>query len=72
MAELEKYLNEKKIDQIEDDEEFMIAEYEAVRDYCEERNFKLDKDDMSTIIGRGLYDCFSDWVNDRFIMGEFV
>ena len=31
---LNKYLEIKEIDQIEDDEEFCREEYEAIRDYC--------------------------------------
>ena len=30
---LKEYLEENKVDQIEDDQEFMEAEYNAVRDY---------------------------------------
>lgn len=54
-----------EIDNIEDDEEFVQAEFEAVVDYCENKNYKLTDDDWSTICIRGLEDAINnsrwDW-----------
>ena len=58
MSKLLAYLHENKIDQIPDEDEFMEAEYNAVMDYCRERNFNVSDEDMKTIISRGLEDDF--------------
>ena len=54
-----KYLE--KIDQIEDDEEFIIAEYDAIHEYCEDRKYVLTKDDLNTIKDRGLEESYLNW-----------
>lgn len=48
---LKMYLLEQNIDQIENDEEFCRAEYEAIRDYCE--NHSLTEGDAKEIESRG-------------------
>ncbi len=58
MSKLLEYLHENKIDQIPDDQEFVEAEYDAVMEYCIERNFNISDEDMKTIISRALEDSF--------------
>ena len=60
---LKKYLEDLGIDNITDDEKFMYEEYEAVRDYCKELNYKISDEDIKTLKSRGLYDSFLDWQN---------
>lgn len=48
---LRKYLLEKNVDEIEDDEEFCRAEYEAIGDYCSSHT--LTEDDVQEIESRG-------------------
>lgn len=48
---LNKYLKIKKIDQIEDDEEFCREEYEAIRGYC--ASYPLSECDVHEIELRG-------------------
>lgn len=48
---LNKYLKIKKIDQIEDDEEFCQEEFEEIRDYCNEH--MVTEDDIKEIESRG-------------------
>jgi len=60
---LKKYLEDLGIDNITDDEKFMHEEYEAVRDYCKEPNYKISDEDIKTLKSRGLYDSFLDWQN---------
>lgn len=48
---LKKYLLDQNIDQIEDDEEFCRAEYEAIRDYCNEH--MVTEEDTQEIESRG-------------------
>lgn len=50
---LKKYLLDQHIDQIEDDEEFCRAEYEAIRDYCS--SYTLTEDDVQEIESRGYH-----------------
>lgn len=65
---LTKYL--KKIDEIENDEEFAAAEYDMVHQYCEDRKYVLVKEDMNTIISRGLEESYSNW-KDYYNNGYF-
>ena len=58
---LKKYLEDNKIDQIEDDQEFMEAEYNAVQTYCEICGYSITAADLKTIKSRGLEESFSDW-----------
>lgn len=58
---LRKYLEENKIDQIEDDWEFEEAEYTAIQTYCENCSYILGSDDISVIKSRGLEDSFDFW-----------
>lgn len=62
---LREYLEENGVDDMEDDEEFMEAEYYMTRLYCESRNYILGPGDRAAIIGRGLGDCYEDWVRER-------
>lgn len=48
---LKEHLTNLNIDQIEDDEKFCQAEYEATRDYCESHS--LTEDDIKEIELRG-------------------
>lgn len=51
---LAEVLEDLGIDEISDDQDFMEAEYEAVRDYCKERGCVLNKEDLETVRARGL------------------
>lgn len=46
---------------IEDDAEFMEAEYNQVRDYCERKEFDLNEDDLSTLRSIGLESWLENW-----------
>ena len=59
MNELEKILNE--LSSIIDDQEYMEKEFEAVREYCKERNFELSEDELKIIRTIGLEDWIADW-----------
>lgn len=52
---LRKYLLEKNVDGIEDDEEFCKTEYETIRDYC--GNNEVTEEDIQEIVSRG----YSEW-----------
>lgn len=54
------WLHYNKVDQITDDEEFMLQE-EVIKEYCEKRNFKISEEDIKTIRGRGLEESFENW-----------
>ncbi len=58
---LRKYLDENKIDQIEDDQEFVESEYTAIQTYCENCGYVLDQDDIEVIKDRGLKTSFDFW-----------
>lgn len=60
---LRKYLEDNKIDQIEDDQEFMEAEYDAIQTYCEICGYSITDADLKTIKsrGRGLEESFTNW-----------
>ncbi len=58
---LREYLEENKIDQIEDDQEFMEEEYNAIQTYCENIGFAVSKDDLENIKSRGLEESFISW-----------
>lgn len=60
---LKKYLEDNGIDQIEDDQEFMEAEYNAIQTYCENCGYCITADDLMEIKsrGRGLKDSFINW-----------
>ena len=49
------------VDTIEDDKEFMLAELEAVRDYCVRKRFDMAEDEMQVVLSRGLDEDFEDW-----------
>ena len=51
----------------------MEEEFEAVRDYCIKREFKLSEDEMKTIKSIGLEDWFEEWRNknmEEYILNE--
>ncbi len=58
---LRKYLADNRIDQIEDDQEFMESEYNAVQTYCEIIEYLITDDDLETIKSRGLEESFINW-----------
>lgn len=58
---LRKYLEENEIDQIEDDQEFMEEEYDAIKEYCENYGYSISDEDLEVIEGRGLLDSFNYW-----------
>lgn len=49
------------IDEIPDDEKFMLAENDFIREYCIKRKFDLPLVDLKEICGRGLTDAYEDW-----------
>lgn len=52
---LRKYLLEKNVDKIEDDEEFCRTEYETIREYCDTN--EVTEKDIQEIESRG----YSEW-----------
>ena len=64
MSELAKAIKQAGIDDIVDDQEFVEAENDFVRDYCIERNFNISDEDRSEISNRGMDDAFEDWENE--------
>lgn len=58
---LRKYLEENEIDQIEDDQEFMEEEYDAIKEYCENCGYSISDEDLEVIESRGLLDSFNYW-----------
>lgn len=64
VSELAKSIAEIGIDDIVDDQEFIEAENEFIREYCIERNFDISEDDMNEIRNRGLDDRFDFWKNE--------
>lgn len=58
---LREYLEDNKIDQIEDDQKFEEAEYTTIQTYCEDCGYILGSDDISVIKGRRLEDSFEFW-----------
>ncbi len=57
---LKEYLQEKEVDKIQDDEEFMKTEFETVRDWCTEHKFNLSPEDEAEIQSRGLGSAMED------------
>lgn len=58
---LRKYLEDNKIDQIEDDQKFVEEEYSAVQTYCKMCEFSITDADLDVIVSRGLEDSFINW-----------
>lgn len=58
---LREYLEDHKIDQIEDDQEFMEEEYNAIQSYCEICGYSITDDDLEMIKSRGLEENFINW-----------
>lgn len=58
---LRHYIDLLGVDDIEDDQKFVEAEYEAIHDYCLNHKFLLTEDDMRVVYERGLVECFEDW-----------
>ena len=64
MNELDKIIQELSF--IEDDQKYMEAEFESVREFCEERNFQLSEDEKNTIKSIGLEDWIEDWMKNYY------
>ena len=47
---------------IEDDEEYVEAEHDAIQQYCEDHNYKMTDDEMETIRAFGYEESFNIWV----------
>jgi len=58
---LKKYLENKKVDDIEDDQIFMETEYEVIKTYCEDHKYSISNEDLEIIKNRGLEDYYADW-----------
>lgn len=58
---LKKYLKDNGIDHIEDDQEFMEEEYNAIQTYCKICGYSITDDDLKVIKSRGLEDSFINW-----------
>lgn len=63
MNELDRIIKD-LFESIEDDQKYMQEEFEAVRNYCIERKFKLSEDEMKTIKSIGLESWIEEWRND--------
>lgn len=50
-----------EVDKIEDDEEFVKAEFEIISEYCHKNNFEISAEDEDIIRARGLGGWFDDW-----------
>ena len=61
MSELAKAIRQAGIDDIVDDEEFVEAENDFIREYCIKHNFDISEKDMNEIRNRGMDDAFEDW-----------
>lgn len=55
---LAEYLQELRINEIEDDQEFCDAEHDAIQDYCEAHGYGLSEEDMREIRSRGEEETF--------------
>lgn len=60
MHNLNKLLKD-KVDCIDDDEQFVIAEYDVIHEYCRDQKYQIEQSDMDTIVARGLEDSFITW-----------
>jgi len=58
---LKKYLEDNKIDSIEDDQEFMETEYDAIQTYCEICGYSITNEDLEIIRLRGLEEKYINW-----------
>lgn len=58
---LTKYLEELKIDQIENDQKFYETEYTAIQTYCENSGYSITDEDMAEIRRRGLGCSYYNW-----------
>ena len=65
MNELDRIIKDLS-ESIEDDQKYMEEEFEAVRDYCIKREFKLSEDEMKTIKSIGLEDWIEEWRSRTF------
>ena len=64
VGELTKAIADAEIDDIEDDQEFVEAENDFIRNYCIERNFNISEEDMNEIRERAMEDAFDFWKNE--------
>ena len=60
---LKEYLIRNKVDDIEDDAEFMETEYNVIHSYCEICSYILKPDDITIIKNRGLADSYENWID---------
>lgn len=58
---LSDFLKKEGVDNIRDDETFCVAEYEAVRDYCLQKEFLLSSKDLLEIKSRRLEYSYDMW-----------
>ena len=63
------YLKENEIDDIEDDQEFMEVEYDAVRTYCEICGYVITTVDLEIVKSRGLEESFINWKEEAMYHG---
>ena len=49
------------VDALVDDADFVEAEFNTVRDYCQEHHFHLTKEDMDIVIARGYGEDYEVW-----------
>lgn len=59
---------EEDLKNIEEDQEFMEKEFEAVRDYCVEKNFILSDEDLNILDSIGLGDWLDDWKENNRVV----
>ena len=64
VGELTKAISDAGIDDIEDNQEFVDAENDFIRNYCIERNFNISEEDMNEIRERAMEDAFDFWKNE--------
>lgn len=71
---LRKYLEDNKIDRIENDSEFMEAEYNAVKTYCENCRYSITNEDLEIIKSRGLKGSYINWKLEyiKDLWGDFA
>lgn len=58
---LKKYMEDNKIDQTKDDQEFMEVEYETIQTYCEICGYSITEADLNIIKSRGLEESYLEW-----------
>ena len=59
------------IDEISDDEKFMLEENDFIREYCIKRKFNIPMADLREICQRGLTDAYEAW-KSMYESGELI